>query len=43
MAKIKIKECKIVEKNLHEIYLTDIIYTVMMEEMKKSNIDRKVS
>lgn len=43
MAKIKIEECKIVEKNLCEIYLTDIIYIVMMEEMKKSNIDRKVS
>lgn len=43
MAKIKIEECAIEEKNLCEIDLTDIIYIVMIEEMKKSNIDRKVS
>lgn len=42
MAKIKVKECEIIEKNLCEIYLTDSIYILMIEEMKKSKKERKV-
>lgn len=34
MAKIKIEECKIIEKNKHEINLEDIIYRILIKEVK---------
>lgn len=34
MAKIKIEECKIIEENKHEITLEDIIYCILIKEVK---------
>lgn len=43
MAKIKIKECNVVEKNLYEIELTDIIYSIVIKEVKSNYENKKAS
>ncbi len=35
MAKIKIEECKIIEENKHEINLEEIIYSILIKEVKR--------